>query len=827
MRLVEGIVGEGDEDVPQCLDGTVGVAIGLHPLAEGDVLLVEDLLLLLAHRATQEIGVAEGVARELLRDGHDLLLIDDQAVGVAEDLSEGLSELRMNGHHRLATVLAVGVVVVRIGTHRPGSVEGEDGRDVLEGVRLHRAQERAHRAAVQLEDPQGLAARQQIEGGAVGQRKILEDDGLAAIGLDVGEAIVEDGEIAQSQEVHLEQAEGLARTHIELRDDRAILLASPHGDDVHEWLATQDDARGVHAWLALQTLKAPGGVDHLGDVGVRVVQRTELCGLAVARVLLVEDAGQRDVLAHHRRRQGLGDPVAEGVGVAEYARGVLDRGLGLDRAEGHDLRDALLAVLLGGVADHVGAATLIEVDIDVGHGDALRVEEALEEEPVLDRIEVGDAQGVGDHGARRGAAAGAHADAVVLGVAHEVGDDEEVAREAHLGDDTELVGGLAAYIVGYAVGVAPREAALDLGDKPRVLALPRGHGELRHEVGALVEGHLAALRDEQGVVAGLGQLAPDIAHLRGRLEVEVARIEAEALGVVHRRTRADAQQHIVGVGVTRLDVVQVIGGDEWEVERSRDLEKVLAEAPLDSQAVIHDLDEVVVFAQDVSGVGCRGKGLVVVARLEPAVDLPGGAARGADESLAVGVEEFAIESRLEVVALEAGERREAEEVVHAAGVLRPQGHVGVALRAAAAGSILARAFIEAAAEVEGAALEPTLGCVVALESDDRLDAGGLGGLVEVVGAVEGAVIGHRDRGHALRSSGGHQIGQSARAVEHGVFGVHVEVDEVAALPARGHPPTLVRRTDVARPPTRPGDDPPKEATGAHVTPGAHHRRLCG
>ena len=291
VRLVEGIVGEGDEDVPQCLDRPVGVAIGLHPLAEGDVLLVEDLLLLLAHRATQEIGVAEGVARKLLRDGHDLLLIDDQAVGVAEDLGEGLSELRMNGHHRLATVLAVGVVVVRIGTHRPGSVEGEDGRDVLEGVRLHRAQERAHRAAVQLEDPEGLAARQQIEGRAVGERKILEDDGLAAVGLDVGEAIIKDGEIAQPQEVHLEQAEGLARTHVELRDDRAILLASPHGDDVHKRLAAQDDACGVHAGLALQALKAPRGVDDLGDVGVRVVQRTELCGLAVARVLLVEDAG--------------------------------------------------------------------------------------------------------------------------------------------------------------------------------------------------------------------------------------------------------------------------------------------------------------------------------------------------------------------------------------------------------------------------------------------------------------------------------------------------------------------------------------------------------
>ena len=106
--------------------------------------------------------------------------------------------------------------------------------------------------------------------------------------------------------------------------------------------------------------------------------------------------------------------------------------------------------------------------------------------------------------------------------------------------------------------------------------------------------------------------------------------------------------------------------------------------------------------------------------------------------------------------------------------------MGVALGAATAGAILARAFVEAAAEVEGAAFEATLWGVVALQADDRLDAGGLGRLVEVVGAVEGAVVGHGDGGHALLDRSGHEIGQATRAVEHGVLGVHVEVDEVAA-----------------------------------------------
>jgi len=70
-----------------------------------------------------------------------------------------------------------------------------------------------------------------------------------------------------------------------------------------------------------------------------------------------------------------------------------------------------------------GPPTLVEVDVDVGHGDAIGVQEALEQQSVLQRIQFGDAQGVGDHRARGRSTTRTHADAVLLGVAHEVGDD--------------------------------------------------------------------------------------------------------------------------------------------------------------------------------------------------------------------------------------------------------------------------------------------------------------------------------------------------------------------------------------------------------------------
>ena len=59
-----------------------------------------------------------------------------------------------------------------------------------------------------------------------------------------------------------------------------------------------DDAGRVDAPLALQALQAERGLDDLLGLRVLVVDAAELGRLVVARVVLVEHAGQRHVLAH-------------------------------------------------------------------------------------------------------------------------------------------------------------------------------------------------------------------------------------------------------------------------------------------------------------------------------------------------------------------------------------------------------------------------------------------------------------------------------------------------------------------------------------------------
>ena len=98
------------------------------------------------------------------------------------------------------------------------------------------------------------------------------------------------------------------------------------------------------------------------------------------------------------------------------------------RAEGDDLRDLVGAVPVAHVADHLVAPVLAEVDVEVRHRDALGIEEALEQQPEAQRIEVGDGERVGDERAGAGAASRPDRNAVVLRPFDEVGDDQESSR---------------------------------------------------------------------------------------------------------------------------------------------------------------------------------------------------------------------------------------------------------------------------------------------------------------------------------------------------------------------------------------------------------------
>src|SRR5690606_25132553 len=134
--------------------------------------------------------------------------------------------------------------------------------------------------------------------------------------------------------------------------------------------------------IAREALELHGKVDEPLHLTVVFILSPEL-------VHAVERARQgpwiRWVVWYH-----LAQPVDVTVAHLEDTAGVAQHCTGLQLAECDDLGDLIVPVALLHIADHLAAPRLAEIDVEVRHRNALRIEKSLEQQTQSYRIEVGD-----------------------------------------------------------------------------------------------------------------------------------------------------------------------------------------------------------------------------------------------------------------------------------------------------------------------------------------------------------------------------------------------------------------------------------------------------
>ena len=211
------------------------------------------------------------------------------------------------------------------------------------------------------------------------------------------------------QQVVLDAAQLGDLVHVEL--GRADALLDPGRDAAQERLGVDDDTGGVdtglpdeadHVLEALeqQRVLARPRREVAAQFGEDLVPRRRL--LVLVELVLVD----RDVVDALDEVDHLEDV---GPRDAHRAPQVLEHLLGAGPAAGADRADVLGAVARAQVVLDTGAARLLEVDVDVRVVGPVGVEEPLEHEVVLDRVEAGDAEDVVDQAAAAGSTAPARA----------------------------------------------------------------------------------------------------------------------------------------------------------------------------------------------------------------------------------------------------------------------------------------------------------------------------------------------------------------------------------------------------------------------------------
>ena len=226
-----------------------------------------------------------------------------------------------------------------------------------------------------------------------------------------------------------------------------------------------------------------------------------------------------------------------------------------------------------------------------------------------------------------------------------------------------------------------------------------------------------------------------LAHLRRAREVVLGAGQPEALLLLSARTGLEAEQDVVRLGVLRLDVVRVVGGHERQPGPTRDLDKAGADRVLLGDAVVLQLEKVVVGAEDLRVLARDRLGRVEVAAHDRLRQLTTETRGQADQPLGVLGEQLLVDARLVVVALEVRRADQLDEVAIPDVVARQQDQmVRIAVGASLAIGARARRHVHLAAE-------------------DRVDLRGACRRVELNRSVEHAVVGDRDcrLAHRLRA----------------------------------------------------------------------------
>ena len=129
MTLVKAVLSEQHHLLKERL-GHPGINTPFSGTFNKNILMLFHLtFLLLTHGPPQQIGFAEGIAGQVLSDPHDLLLIHHNSIGFLENRLQ----LFMGKFNLLTTVLAIDKLRNQACIQRPGTIKGQDGRNILQG----------------------------------------------------------------------------------------------------------------------------------------------------------------------------------------------------------------------------------------------------------------------------------------------------------------------------------------------------------------------------------------------------------------------------------------------------------------------------------------------------------------------------------------------------------------------------------------------------------------------------------------------------------------------------------------------------------------------
>ena len=298
------------------------------------------------------------------------------------------------------------------------------------------------------------------------------------------------------------------------------------------------------------------------------------------------------VQAEHLLEGDVRNELGEAVCVAQRqfhdARRVADGRLGGHGAVGNDLGHLIRAVLVNHIVNDPAPPLVVEVDVNIGEAHTVWVQEPLEQQIVLDRVDVGDADAIRHCRTRGRPPSWPHAHPHLSGGRGEVLHNQEVPGVARALDGLQLeVDALPNLVRDFLVPLFCTEVR----EVPQVCVLAPLAAVLgvffMHELGrdvkrrqqhvALQHIPLASFHQRCDVRDRLRNVREQLLHILWRFQVEAVVGETKpelptpladvALGLADVAGVLDAKQDVVGVALVLARVIAVVARHEFHVVR--------------------------------------------------------------------------------------------------------------------------------------------------------------------------------------------------------------------------------------------------------------------
>src|SRR6266699_475103 len=130
--------------------------------------------------------------------------------------------------------------------------------------------------------------------------------------------------------------------------------------------------------------------------------------------------------------------------------------------------------------------------------------------------------------------------------------------------------------------------------------MPFGDFELRERIGDALDLDVAARSDVHGAAQRFRKLAENMGHFRRALEVELVGLELHAVRVAHGLAGLDAQEHVLRVSVVMVEVMSIVGGNQWDTSLFRKPNQFAVDILFDRQSLILNFEKEIAFAEDIA-----------------------------------------------------------------------------------------------------------------------------------------------------------------------------------------------------------------------------------